>query len=94
MTLRESDSRIVPLPPEVQSGGDKPSNIGAGKAAGISRDPDQAPPVLSDGTTVIIRLDRSHTFAVGVLEHMPSNWPRVRLRVVRRRLMWLAYLQL
>ncbi len=49
MTLRESDSRIVPLPPEDQSGGEKASSIGAGKAAGISRDPDQALSVLSDG---------------------------------------------
>ncbi len=36
-----------------------PSNIGAGKAAGISRDPDRAPTVLSDGTSVITRLDRT-----------------------------------
>ena len=59
MTFRESDRSIVPLSPENQSGGEKPSNIGAGKAKGILRDPDQAPPVLSDGTTVITRLARS-----------------------------------
>jgi hypothetical protein len=59
MTFRESDDRIVPLHPEDQSGGDKPSNIGVGKAVGILRDPDRAPTVLSDGTSVLTRLDRS-----------------------------------
>jgi len=65
MTFRESDRSIVPLSPtgllkKGQSGNEKPSNIGAGKAEGIFlRDPDQAPPVLSDGTLVITRLARS-----------------------------------
>jgi hypothetical protein len=67
MMLRELDDRIVPKQSAVQAEGDKPSNIGAGKAVGISRDPDLAPSVLSDGTTVITRLARSHAFAIGVL---------------------------
>jgi hypothetical protein len=46
MTLRGSDDRIVPMPPACQAEGDKPSNIGVGKAVGISRDPDLAPSVL------------------------------------------------
>ncbi len=86
MTFRESDDRIVPLHPEDQSGGDKPSNIGVGKAVGILRVLDQAPSVLSDGTSVITRLNRSHTFAMGAPDHMALFFPRVRLRVVQRRL--------
>ena len=58
MTLRDSDDRIVPKRPEVQLGSDKPGNAGAGKAVKITRDPDRAPTVLSDGTTVLTRLDR------------------------------------
>jgi hypothetical protein len=60
MTFRESDGRIVPKPAEVQSAGEKPSNIGAGKAARKLRDWDRAPSVLRDGLTVIIRLDQIH----------------------------------
>ncbi len=52
MTFRESDGRIVPKPAEVQSVGEKPSNIGAGKAAKPLRDSDRAPSVLRNGTTV------------------------------------------
>ena len=59
MTFRESDGRIVPTSSEVQSAGEKPSNIGAGKAARTSRDWDRAPSVLRDGTTALTRLDRS-----------------------------------
>ena len=62
-TLRGSDSRIVPQPAEGQSEGEKPGNAGVGKAAGISRDPDRAPPVLSDGTSVLTRLDCSPVLA-------------------------------
>jgi RNA-directed DNA polymerase len=58
MTLRDSDDPVVPQQPEYQSGGDKPSNVGAGKRVGISRDPDRAPTVLSDGNSVLTRLDR------------------------------------
>ena len=58
MTFRESDGRIVPQQPEDDSGGEKPGNIVAGKAARISRDPDRAPPVLRDGPAMLTRLDR------------------------------------
>jgi hypothetical protein len=49
MTFRESDGRIVPLKSGSQSDGMKPSNIGAGKAARVSRDPDRTSSVLRDG---------------------------------------------
>ena len=64
MTFRESDGRIVPKPSEVQSVGENPSNIGAGKAARLLHDPDRAPSVLRDGLAVIIRLDQIHQRAV------------------------------
>lgn len=60
MTFRESDGRIVPQPAEVQSAGEKPSNIGAGKATRPLHDSDRAPPVLRDGSSVITRLDQIH----------------------------------
>jgi hypothetical protein len=52
MTFRESDGRIVPLKSGPQPDEMKPSNIGAGKAATPIRDPDRAPSVLRDGSTV------------------------------------------
>ena len=61
MTFRESDGRIVPLKSGHQSDGTKPSNIGAGKAARFSRDPDRTSSVLSDGTTMINRPDHITT---------------------------------
>jgi len=85
--FRESDARIVPMQSECQSECDKPGNTGAGRAPRISRDSDRAPSVLRDGTAVIIRLGRSHTFATGVLERMPSFPPRVHRRMVQR---WLG----
>lgn len=60
MTFRESDGRIVPRKSGLQPDGTKPSNIGAGKAVRLLRDPDLAPSVLRDGTTVITRLDHIH----------------------------------
>ena len=60
MTFRESDGRIVPMHCRNPIGGEKPGNIGAGKAARSLRDPDRAPSVLSDGTTVIAQLDHIH----------------------------------
>ena len=60
MTFRESDGRIIPLKSGHQPDGMKPSNIGAGKAVRPIRDPDRAPSVLRDGTTVITRLDHIH----------------------------------
>ena len=56
MTIRESDGRIVPLPVEVESVGEKPGNAGAGKAARPLRGRDRAPSVLRDGTMVITTL--------------------------------------
>ena len=64
MTFRESDGRIVPLKSGIQPDGMKPSNIGAGKAIRPVHDPDRAPPVLRDGTSVITRLDQIHQRAV------------------------------
>ena len=61
MTFRESDGRIVPLKSGSQSDGMKPSNIGAGKAARVSRDPDRTSSVLRDGTTMINRPDHITT---------------------------------
>ncbi|TWU50627.1 Group II intron-encoded protein LtrA [Rubripirellula tenax] len=58
MTLRESDDPVVPQQPDCQSGSDKPSNVGAGKRVEISRDSDRTPTVLSDGNSVLTRLDR------------------------------------
>ncbi len=86
MTFRESDDPVVPMKLTDQLSRWKSSNIDVGKAVRISRDSDQAPSVLSDAATVIIRLDRSHTFAMGVLERMPSFPPRVNRRVAQRRL--------
>jgi len=58
MTLRESDDRIVPMKLEDQSSRRKSGNTDEGKAVKISRDPDQASTVLSDGDSVLTRLDR------------------------------------
>ena len=66
MTLRESDDPVVPQRPECQSGSEKPSNIGAGKRVGISRDPDRPPPVLSDGPSVLSLLGRSIVWSHGI----------------------------
>ena len=74
MTIRESDGRIVPLKSGHQPDGMKPSNIGAGKAARPLRDPDRAPPVLSDGSTVITRLDQIHQRAVMQKRLIRSGW--------------------
>ena len=60
MTFRESDGRIVPMKSGLQPDGTKPSNIGAGKAARPLHDPDRAPTVLRDGSSVITRLDHIH----------------------------------
>ena len=58
MTIRESDGRIVPKPAEVQSVGEKPSNIGAGKAARPLRDSDRAPSVLRDESKLFATVAR------------------------------------
>ncbi len=59
MTIRESDGRIVPKPAEVQSVGEKPSNVGVGKAARPVRDSDRAPSVLRDGFTLFATVARA-----------------------------------
>ena len=72
-TFRESDGRIVPYPAEGQSVREKPSNAGVGKAARPLRDPDQTPPVLSDGISVLTRLDRIHQRAESQPEAVFNN---------------------
>lgn len=57
-TRRESDCRIVPQKPEVQSGRKKPGNAGQGKATRPSRDPDPEPPAPRGRHSVLDRLDR------------------------------------
>jgi RNA-directed DNA polymerase len=58
MTLRDSDDPVVPQQPDCQSGSDKPSNVGAGKRVGISRDSDDPSLTLSGEIPVQERLDR------------------------------------
>ena len=58
MTFRDSDDRIVPQQLDAQSSESKSGNTDAGKAVRILRDPDWAPSVHRDGTTVLTRLDR------------------------------------
>lgn len=54
----KSDGGIVPLKREDQSRRVKLGNAGAGKAARPSRDADRTSSVLSDGDSVLTRLDR------------------------------------
>ena len=54
----KSDGRIVPQKPAVQAGETKLGNASEGKAAKPSREPSRTPTVLSDGHTVLKRLDR------------------------------------
>ena len=91
MTFRESDDRIVPLHSEVQSESDKPGNAGVGKAVGISRDPDLAPPVLSDGTSVTIRLDRTSQRAKADPEAVFNN---LFFSMLTYELLWYAFRRL
>jgi group II intron reverse transcriptase/maturase len=90
MTLRESDDPVVPQQPERQSGSEMPSNIGAGKRVGISRDPDRAPAVLSDGTTVLTRLDRISQRAKADPEEVFNNL----FSVLNYELLWYAFRRL
>ncbi|MFO7902911.1 MAG: hypothetical protein R6U98_09635, partial [Pirellulaceae bacterium] len=76
-----------PLQPEGQSGGDKPGNTGVGKAVGISRDPDQALPVLRDGTSVITRLDRTAQRAKADPEGVFNNL----FSMLNYELLWYAF---
>jgi RNA-directed DNA polymerase len=90
MTLRESDDRVVPMPLEIQSGSGKPGNSGGGKAEGISRDPDLAPPVLSDGNSVITRLDRTSQRAKADPEAVFNNL----FSMLSHELLWYAFRRL
>lgn len=58
MTLWESDGRIVPLKPVVQTGGSKRGNARAGKAAKLTRDSVRPLTALSGGSPVLARLNR------------------------------------
>ncbi len=82
-TLRESDGGIVPLSLADQAGESMPGNAGAGKAARLTRGPDRAPTVLSDGTSVLTRLDRIFADPTGVQDHPLLFSSRVRRRVKR-----------
>ena len=90
MTLRESDGRIVPLKSGIQSDGMKPSNIGAGKAAGPIRDPDRASTVLRDGPSVITRLDHIHQRA----ETQPNAVFNNLFSLLNEELLWHAFRRL
>ena len=90
MTLRESDDRVVPMHSEGQSENDKPGNTGEGKAVGISRDPDLAPPVLSDGNSVITRLDRTSQRAKADPEAVFNNL----FSMLTYELLWFAFRRL
>ena len=60
MTDRESDDRIVTQTSGIQPEETKPGNTGGEKAVGPLRDSDRTPPGLSDGSSVLQRLDRIH----------------------------------
>ena len=89
-TLRESDGRIVPRPAEFRSAGEKPGNAGVGKTARPIRDPDRAPPVLSDGPSVLTRLDRIHQRAESQPEAVFNNL----FSLLNYQLLWHAFRRL
>ena len=90
MTFRESDGCIVPLKSDHHSDGTKPSNIGAGKAARPLHDPDRAPPVLRDGSSVITRLDQIHQRAVTQPNAVFNNL----FSLLNAELLWFAFRRL
>ena len=90
MTFRESDGRIAPTPAEVQSDGEKPSNIGAGKAAKPIRAPDRALSVLRNGSTVLTRLDHIHQRA----ETQPNAVFNNLFSLLNEELLWFAFRRL
>jgi len=90
MTLRDSDGRIVPQQPEVQSGSEKPGNAGAGKAARISRDQDAPPPTPSGETSVLDRLDRITQRATAYREEVFNNL----FSLLNYELLWYAFRRL
>jgi len=90
MTFRESDDRIVPQQPEVQSGGEKPGNAGVGKAVGPSRDSDRTSTARSDGTSVITRLERITEKAKSHPEEVFNNL----FSLLNYELLWYAFRRL
>jgi group II intron reverse transcriptase/maturase len=89
-TFWESDGRIVPQQLEDQSRETKPGNAGEGKATKLTRDPDQAPPVLRDGPSVLTWLDRITTRA----EEQPAATFENVYSLLNYELLWLAFRKL
>ncbi len=90
MTLRESDDRIVPSEAEHQPAEVKPGNTGEGKAVRTTRDQDRASPVLSDGITVLSRLDRISQRATAKPKSVFNNL----FSLMTYELLWLAWRKL
>ena len=90
MTLRDSDDRIVPQRPEIQSGGEKPGNAGAGKAVGISRGTSDTSPTLSGGNSVLARLARISQRAKTHPDEVYNNL----LSLLNYELLWYAFRRL
>lgn len=90
MTFRESDDRIVPLKPDDQSGGLKPSNIGAGKAVRPTRAQDTESPARSGGTPVQDRLERINERAKSHPEEVFNNL----FSLLNYELLWYAFRRL
>ena len=90
MTLRESDDPVVPQQPEIQSGGEKPSNIGAGKRVGISRDSEASSPAPSGGSSVQDRLERISERAKTHPEEVFNNL----FSLLNYELLWYAFRRL
>ena len=87
MTFRESDDRIVPLKLGHQPSESKSGNADAGKAIRTSRDQGGTPPVLSDGTSVLTRLDRISQRASAARETVFNNL----FSLLTQELLWEAW---
>ena len=90
MTIRDSDDRIVPQPPEFQSGGDKPGNADVGKAVRISRESGVPSPAPSGGTSVQDRLSRITQRALACPEEVFNNL----FSLLNYELLWYAFRRL
>jgi len=96
MTLWESDGCIVPLKPMEEphagdsTGGSKPSNVGAGKAARPTRERRRTPSALSGGQTVTNRLERITERAKADAAARFSNV----FTLLTHELLWLAFRKL
>ena len=90
MTNRESDDCIVPTKLEDQSSGRKPGNAGVGKAVRTTRDQDRSSPVLSDGQSVLTRLDRISQRAIDKPKSVFNNL----FSLMTYELLWLAWRKL